>query len=154
VLKNSRQLVTKRFNNLDLHDDNLVSVSIHPPHSRKNSARIDLEFQDDASGKRKLLSFRHCANVRYLMDFDVLADNSFAQTDHASSFDDAKRMRKFIRAQMANWHTQYMPPTPKDKPIRKKLSSLDKYALFRITFFGGVVEILATNFVLSRSGKS
>jgi hypothetical protein len=60
-------------------------------------------------------------------------------------------MAKLIRSQMAHWHTQYMPSCPKDQPIRKKLASLDKYVLFRITFFGGIVEILAKNFVLSRS---
>jgi hypothetical protein len=151
VRKSNRQAVIKKFNGLDIHDDDLVSVNVHPPRSRRNSALIEFEFQDDSTGKRQLVSFRGCANVRYLMDFDVLTDNSFAQTDRASSFGDVGRMAKLIRSQMAHWHTQYMPSCPKDQPIRKKLASLDKYVLFRITFFGGIVEILAKNFVLSRS---
>jgi hypothetical protein len=65
VRKSSRQAVIKKFNGLDIHDDDLVSVSVHPPRSRRNSALIDFEFQDDSTGKRKLLSFRGCANVRY-----------------------------------------------------------------------------------------
>lgn len=150
--ENSARLVSRRFNDLDLHDDNLVSVNIHPPRRSRDSARIDFEFRDDSTRRRKSLSFRGCANVRYLMDFDVLASNWFAQTKQALSHVDPTKMRKIIRAQMAHWHTRYMPPAPKNKPIRKKLSSLGSYTFFRITFFGGVVEIIAKDFVFSHRG--
>jgi hypothetical protein len=150
----SRQFVIKRFNDLDLHDDNLLSVTVHPPHSSRNSTRIDFDFQDDSTGGRKLLSFRGCANIRYVMDFDVLSSNWFAQTKQTVSHAETEKIRKLIKAQMAYWHVRYMPPAPKDKPIRKKLSSLSTYALFRIAFFGGIVEILAKDFILSRKRKS
>jgi hypothetical protein len=52
---------------------------------------------------------------------------------------------------MPHWNVKYMPPLPKDKPIRKKLSSLSSYRLFKITFFGGAAEILAKKVVLHSS---
>jgi hypothetical protein len=142
--------IVEKFNKLDFHDDGLKSVRIHRLNKKANSANVDLEFRDDSTGAAKLLSFRGCGNLRYVMDFDVLAGNWFAQTEKGAAINDAGRMHKFVRAQMPHWHVRYMPPSPKDKPIRKKMSSITKYALFRVTFFGGTVEVLARSFTLRR----
>ncbi len=144
--------VGARFRKLDFHDDNLVSVKICPPPTGTSTARIDFEFQDDSTGATKLVSFRQCANLRYVMDFDVLTANWFAQTKCFAVKDDADQARKFIRSQMAHWRVKYMPPMPKDKPIRKKLSEIRSYHLFRIEFFGGTAEILAKNFSVKEIG--
>lgn len=151
--KNKKGGLVEKFNSLDFHDDGLKSVKIHPLNKRASSPSIDLEFRDDATGATKLLSFRGCGNLRYVMDFDVLAANWFAQTEKGAAISDTGRMQKFVRAQIPHWHVTYMPPSPKDKPIRKKLSSLRNYALFRVTFFGGTVEVLAKSFTLRRAGK-
>jgi hypothetical protein len=60
---------------LDLHDDTLLSVCIRLSSTKTNATEIDFRFCDDSTEKEKIVSFRACANVRYIMDFDVLADN-------------------------------------------------------------------------------
>jgi len=153
MTKNKAEPVVKKFNKLDLHDDGLKAIRIHPLNKRTNSVNVDLEFQDDSTGGVKLLSFRRCGNLRYIMDFDVLAANWFAQTEKGAATSDGERLRKFIQAQKSHWHVTYMPPSPKDKPIRKKLFSLRSYALFKVTFFGGTIEVLAKSFTFRRAGN-
>lgn len=135
---------------LNLHDRNLVSVTVRLPKSRTNTTRIEFLFRDDESGQPKRLSFEGCANIRYIMDFDVLTANWFAQTERFDREADPIRMRRFVQTQISHWHVRYMPPQPKDKPIRKKLSSIRSYRLFRIRFFGGTAEILAKNLSVDR----
>ena len=145
-----KNVVVERFNKLDFHDDALLSFDIHPPRRRGNSTKIDFAFRDDATGDVKLLSFLTCANFRFVMDFDVLADRWFFGTAGSVAKSDPQRLRRFVRAQMSHWRTAYMAPMPKDKPIRKKLVSIRTYILFQVAFFGGTVEVLAKNYKLSR----
>src|SRR5690348_1536402 len=114
-----------KFNHLDFHDDGLISVTVHAPgDGGANSAKIEIEFQDDSTGARKLLSFAGCGNLRYIMDFDVLKDNRFAQTKKANSANKISDLKRFVRSQTPHWHVKYMPPSPKDNPIKKKLSRI------------------------------
>jgi len=146
----NKDAVADRFNRLSFHDDALLSVNIHAPRRRNNFTKIDFKFQDDATEAVKTLSFHTCANFRFVMDFDVLAYTWFFGTEGSVAKTDVQRMRKFVRAQMSHWRTTYMPPMPKDKPIRKKMASIRSYILFRVTFFGGTVEALAKNYKLTR----
>jgi hypothetical protein len=136
------------FGKLNFHDDALRFVEIHPGTKRKGEAKITFGFRDYGSGKPKVLSFHGCANLRCVLDFDVLADNWFAQTEGVAHLDDPRKMEKFVHAQTTHWHTRYMPPMPKDKPVRKKLASIRKFHLFKITFFGGTFEVLAKRCVI------
>jgi hypothetical protein len=148
--RTNKDVVADRFSKLDFHDDGLTSLRIHPPQSQNNFTRIEFEFQDDSTDSPKVLSFHSCANFRFVMDFDVLADNwHFGNTEASVAKTEVARMRKFVKAQMSHWRTTYMPPTPKDKPIRKKLESIRSYILFRVAFFGGTAEVLAKNYRLS-----
>jgi len=142
-MKRAEGPMSERFSALDFHDDILVRIAIHPPKGRKSRAGIDLEFRDDATGKKKMVRFLGCGNILYAMDFDVLSSNWFAQTDRLSATNDAEQMRRFVERQARHWHTKYMPPQEIDAPIRGKLRSIHAYRLFRITFFGGTLEILA-----------
>jgi hypothetical protein len=153
VKKIEKDAVARRFNRVGLHDDSLICVKISAPRTRRNIARIDFEFRDVATNAKKMLSFHGCANLRYIMDFDVLANNRFAQTEQTKCNADTKRMKEFIRAQMPHWHVQYMPPSPKDLPIRKKLSSIRNYRLFKVRFFGGTAEVLARRFTVKTFKK-
>ena len=136
----------RRFNNLDLYDDNLKSIRIHSLGRNATSTTVTFELEDDSTGTSKLLNFHGCANIRLRADFDVLSSNWFAQTHGLGCTANVKKMKKFVRSQMVHWHTTYMPPLRKDHPIRKKLSSINDYALFKLTFFGGCVELLAKGF--------
>jgi hypothetical protein len=149
--RTDKNAVADRFNKLDFHDDGLTGLAIHPPRGRNNFTRIDFELRDDSTGSVKVLSFHSCANFRFVVDFDVLADNWYGgNTESSVAKTDVARMRKLVRAHMSHWRTTYMPPMPKDKPVRKKLASLRNFILFRVAFFGGTAEILAKNYRLER----
>jgi hypothetical protein len=150
VKKSNENSVAARFSELSFHDDNLESVTVYPPPSWDNRTRIDFRLRDDSTGKEKLLSFLGCANIRYVMDFDVMAHNSFAQTNSSNATVDAGRMKRFVLSQTTHWHTKYMPPFAEDEPVKKKLSAIGDYSLFKITFFGGTAEILAKSYKLRR----
>jgi hypothetical protein len=151
VKRANKNAVAKSFVSLDFHDDGFVSLKIHPPHGRSNFTSIEFELQDDSTAARKLLSFRSCANFRFVADFDVLAFNWFGGNVAAHSANtDIQKMTRFVKAQKQHWRTIYMPPTAPDKPIRRKMASLRSYVLFRVKFFGGTAEILAKNYRLKR----
>jgi hypothetical protein len=143
-----KNVVATKFNKLDFHDDTLIALRVYPPRSRNNLTNIDFEFRDDSTTRRKTLSFRSCANFRFVMDFDVLADQWFFGTHGSRAHADPRSMLKFVRNQMPHWRVEYMPPMPKDKPIRRKLQSIRNYMLFRIAFFGGTAEILAKRYTI------
>jgi hypothetical protein len=148
--KSRKTSVASEFNKLNFHDDQLTSVRIHPPRSHKNLTRIDFEFQDDTTGKVKVVSFRSCANFRFVMDFDVLADQWWCGTSAAVAQTDLRRITKLVAAQRRHWRTKYMPPLRQDHPIRTKLKSIRDYVLFKVSFFGGTAEILAKSYRLTR----
>jgi hypothetical protein len=83
--------VDSRFNKSSFRDNNLVSVTVHDLQSKKNHARIDFKLRDDSTSREKLLSFFDCANIRYVMDFDVLANDWFVQIDTSSAKTDGTK---------------------------------------------------------------
>lgn len=140
--------IARKLIKLDIHDDNLITVKIHVPRTEKNDAAIEFELEDDGIGARKVLSFSGCANLRFVMDFDVMAQNCFAQTYGAKCFNDRAKLKRFVRTQKAHWRVQFMPPTHPEMPIRRKLAGIRRYHLFKIKFYGGTFDILARNFQL------
>lgn len=133
----------------------LTFIRVYPPTSlaksvarAENVTRIEFGFLDDATQKKKTLAFHQCANVRFIMDFDVLADQCVFGTEGSKAQVDVSRMRQFIQSQRRHWRTEYMPPFSKDKPIRQKLKSIRSYVLFKVAFYGGTAEVLAKNFKL------
>jgi len=149
--RGSKQALIAKFNKLDFHDDVLTGLTVRPPRTRSNFTRIDFEFLDHSTRSGKILSFYSCANFRFVADFDVLADNLNAGNTWASAAKgDVTRMKKFVMTQQSHWRTVYMPPMPKDKPIRRKLRSIKGYILFRLSFFGGTAEVLSKNYRLRR----
>jgi hypothetical protein len=147
-MRKAKRHPTGKFGEFDLHDDVLRSMAIRKLDSKANSSIVDFELVDDSSRTVKTLSFRGTGNIRYVMDFDLLADNSFASTEQATPIKDANKMRRFVRAQFPHGKVKYMRPSPQRKPMVKKLASIQGYTLFRVIFFGGWPEVLATEFSL------
>jgi hypothetical protein len=146
--------VANRFAKLDFHDDALISITINPPHSAKNLTRIEFGFKDDATGRVKIPSFQSCANVRFVADFDVLANNwHFGNTKALAAETDPTQMRKFVIQQSSHWRTAYMPPMSRKEPVKQKLKKIRNYNLFKLAFFGGTAEILAKGYKLSRRSR-
>ena len=145
-VKKHKAEVSQAFKRMSFHDDNLISVRISPSRKRVNRTGIEFQFEDDSSKKMKTLVFLECANIRYLMDFDVMTDNGFAQTNYVSVRTEIDPIRRFVLKQMSVWHVRYLPKKRKYTPVREKLRQIREYILFRIEFFGGVAEVLAKDY--------
>jgi hypothetical protein len=81
--------------------DALKALKLHPPSGRNDFTSIDFELQDDSTNSVKVLSFHGCSNFRFVMDFDVLANNWPFNTESSAAKTDVTRMRKFVKVQMA-----------------------------------------------------
>jgi hypothetical protein len=132
----------------DFHDDNLLAVNVISPRKTGALASVQIDLQDDATGAAKRLTVAGCANIRWVMDFNVLADNWFAQTEGFTIHHDIEKMKRFVIQQRKHWRVTYMPPLPPEKPIIRKLASIRRYRLFQIKFYGGTVEILGQRITL------
>jgi hypothetical protein len=137
----------------DLHDDNLLGVQVASPRKRKELATIHVDLRDDATGGMKRLTISRCANIRWVMVFDVLADNWFAQTDVFRVGTDVKKMKSFVESQRRHWRVKYMPPNSPDKPIKGKMASIRSFRLFQIKFYGGTLEVLAKYIRIKRMAR-
>jgi len=134
----------------DLHDDNLLGVQVTSPRKPKELATIHVDLQDDATGGMKRVTISRCANIRWVMDFNVLADNWFAQTNEFTVVTDLKKMKSFVEGQRRHRRVKYMNPSSPDKPIKAKLASIRSFRLFQIKFFGGTLEVLAKSIKIRR----
>ena len=141
--KAGRDPIARKVAMLDVHDDELISVRITKPRARRGKPALEFELGDDTTGDVKLLSFPGVANLRFSMDFDVLRQNWFAQTDGLSCAADVAWMKRFVRSQKKEWRTQYMGRMNRQKPIRSKLAAIRNYRRFTLKFYGGTAEILA-----------
>lgn len=119
----------EEFSALDLYDDELKSIKIAPLPTENHSTIVKLEWIDDGSGHTKWLTFHGCRNL-------------------ASASPDTEKVKKFVNGQRPHWRTGYMPPLPKDSPVRSKLASLGSFTLFKINFQVGTIEVLAKRFTL------
>jgi hypothetical protein len=146
--------VAKKFNALDFHDDNLLSARILPGRLRQSAATVELRIEADHTGKIKALQFLGCANCRWNLDFDVLADNGRVGNVRGSQAGvDLETARQFVESMRRHWRTTYVPSSRRNHPIRRKLKELRGYTLFRLRFFGGMAEILARSYTLKRPRK-
>jgi hypothetical protein len=99
----------------------LTFVRVHPPTlGMKNLTQIEFGFLDDTTHKKKTLLFHRCADIRFIMDFDVLADQCIFGREGSIAQVDVSQMREFIRSRRPHWRLECMPPMPEDKPSRKK----------------------------------
>jgi hypothetical protein len=86
MTRTNNHAVANKFNMLDFHDDVFNSLRIYPPRSRRNFARVELEFKDDSTESVKVLTFYSCANLRFVADFDVLAQEQRCPKSRAATF--------------------------------------------------------------------
>jgi hypothetical protein len=93
--------------------------------------------------------FIGCANLRVALDFDVLASNLPPNTSSVDAYVDANLMREFMQSQKRDWDVGYGKMR---SPLDAKLDAIDTLVFFRIQFFGGVVEIIAKEFLIEGGG--
>jgi hypothetical protein len=53
-------------------------------------------------------------------------------------------MKAFILSQQADWDVEYEPAS--SSPLGKKLKLLDGVVFFRVQFFGGALDVIASRY--------
>lgn len=139
--------IAERFSELDFHDDTFVSMTVLPAQTRDDvtGSVIELRLSPNHSQKKRLVQFIGCANLRVELDFDVLASNFPPNTSRVESHVDAGLMRELMHSQKRDWDVGYGSMR---SPLDYKLDAMDELVSFRVQFFGGVVEIIAREFLI------
>ena len=141
--------IAARFRDLDFHDDTFVGMSISPTQARGDAAGsvIEIRLSPHQSQVKRLLQFIGCTNLRVALDFDVLAGNLPPNTSRVDAHGDAALMRELMQAQKRDWDVGYGSMR---SPLDDKLDAVDELVCFRVHFFGGVVEVIAREFLIER----
>ena len=132
-----------RFVQLDVHDDTLESVCFTPARRRGEATRLRVTLFRAREKRLRSLEFIGCANVQFIVDADVLKDNSPHNTDRVGSSSNLKSIRQLMKRHRAVWGVTYANTVD---PLRRKLVAAKQLVLFRVQFFGGRLEVVARSY--------
>ena len=85
------------------------------------------------------------------MDFDVLAQNLPPNTSRVEAHTNLNQMRDLVRSQKKDWDVTYAPGV--ESPINGKLDAMNDFVAFRVQFFGGVVDVIARDYLVEAVDK-
>jgi len=144
--------IAERFRELDFHDDTFVRMDIVPAQARGDvrGSIIEIQLSRSSSETKRVLQFIGCANLRVGFDFDILANNSPPNTSGVDAHVDRNLMRELMQSQERDWDVGY---GRMKSPLDDKLDVMDELVCFRVQFFGGVVEIIAREFLIEGEEK-
>jgi hypothetical protein len=150
--RKTREQVAAAFNTCNLHDDSVHAIRIIPATSRRSSSRVELDLTEYVTNRPRRLALTGCANISFVADFDVLVDNAFANTEGVQASVDEERIREIIARGMGDLNVEYTEggQPSEDHPARLKLRDAAAYVLFRVTFYGGTLEVIGRGFKISR----
>lgn len=139
------QAIAECFRDLDFHDDTFIGINIIPTQARSDTAGsfVEIRLSSHQNQAKRALQFIGCANLRVVLDFDVLANNLPPNTSSGNAHVDANLLRELMQSQQRDWNVSYGKLR---SPLDAKLDVVDTLVCFRILFFGGVVEIIAREF--------
>jgi hypothetical protein len=125
VLRSPAQIAAE-FSTIDAHDDTVESLAIIPAPNRRTSCKVELTLFRHWGKKHRLLRFTGCTNISLVAD------------------------TKIMRRQKSSWNVSYQKSID---PLPPKLAAADKYTLFRVRFFGGVLEVIAKSYKLTHLSR-
>lgn len=134
------------FMAIDAHDDTIEAINIIPAFGR-TSCKVELMLYRHWENKRRLLQFTGSANVGVTADTTVLLDNAPNNTCGLEATASIEDIMKIMRSQKKAWNVTYQKLID---PLPAKLSSASNYVLFRVRFFGGILEVVAKSFKITR----
>ena len=139
--------IAEKFQALDIHDDTVESFRFVPAGKRGTNATLEVTLYRHWKNTRRLLIFRNCANFQVALDADVLQDNAPNNTCDAKASTAASEILGLMRQQKRSWNVSYQKSID---PLQRKLDSAERYVLFRVGVFGGVLQIIARTFSTRR----
>ena len=138
--------IAAEFSDIDVHDDTIEAMNVIPAVGRK-SCKVALTLFRHWENKRRLLQFTDCINICFNVDATVLhgnAPNNTCSVEATASVDD---ITKIMRSQKKQWNVTYQKSID---PLPAKLAAASRYALFRVRFFGGILEVVARSYKVTR----
>jgi hypothetical protein len=145
---NTAKNIAERFGDLDFHDDTFICMNVLPSQTRNDvsGSVIEIQLLKYLDKKKRLIRFIGCANLRVALDFDVLVNNLPPNTSGVEAHIDGNRIRELMRSQKHDWGLRYSGKIR--TPLENKLEQMDELVCFRLQFFGGVVEVIAREFLI------
>ena len=132
------------------HDNDVRSIKILPPRKKNDPSNIEFLFFDPDESVERLLRVKQCANLRFSMDFDILADNtsgpksSAGQTSNVEVSGCRECIERVLKQGMADWNVEYPPRD--DTPATYRVYQLQKFILVKVWLCGGTLAIVARDF--------
>ena len=147
----SREEIIERFNSYNFHDDTIHAIKIFPATPPRKLSKVEVETSKYYTKKKRFLTLKGCANISLQADFDVLLNNAPPNVEYVQAYGCGITIKEFVERQREIWNVDYTPPI--EEPIKEKIKSIDKYVLFRIRLFGGILEVVARDFAVKGATK-
>jgi hypothetical protein len=145
----NKAIITKRFEKHHCHDALLKGIHIEPAGDRRSKSVVQVVLEDYDTDELILITFVQPGNISFVGDFDVLLDNAgFGNTSRTKASLDRAAALRTISAHKKKWNIKYDAGVK--SPIERKTKQINKYAVYKILFFGGTLEVLASNFHIKR----
>lgn len=132
------------------HDNDVRSIKIFPPKNKKDPSTVEITFfdpEEGGQGVERLLRIRECANLRFSMDFDILADNTLSahssagQTSNVEVSGCKDCIERTLKQGMVDWNVEYR--TGGETPASYRVYRLHEFILVKVWLCGGTLEIVA-----------
>lgn len=134
------------FSSIDAHDDTIEAINVIPA-SGRSSCKVAITLYRHWENKRRLLQFTGCANISFRADATVLLGNAPNNTCGLEATASVDEIMKLMRSQKKDWNVTYQKSID---PLPAKLATATSYVLFRVRIFGGILEVVAKSFKVTR----
>jgi hypothetical protein len=135
--------IAAKFKALDIHDDTAESFVYRPAASRVTRAKVEIVLFRHWAQKRRLLVLNRCANFEFVVDADVLLENSPNNSCGVEASVDTGQIEAMMRQHKLQWNLDYDASID---PLPQKLADAAGYVLFRVRLFGGTLSVIARSF--------
>jgi hypothetical protein len=140
------------------HDNDVRTIKVTPPAKKNDPAAVELIFFDRNEGVERVLSVKGCANLRFSMDFDILADNTSSPTSSAGQTSNVELnvcrecLERALKRGIEDWNVEYR--AGRDTPASYRLYRLHEFILVKVWLHGGTLEIVARDIDIETRGVS
>lgn len=162
--------IIEEFKALNFHDGFMKKMQINPPKymNKKRykdvlfsqySILLDLilheipDFWEPWEPHNIVLEFVDVANLNMSVDFDIFSGNAPHQIMDAKIFPFEDLDNAIVMDNYEKWNVTYNDQEEKDisnTPVEYKLNNKKQYILFQIELFGGIIKILARDFIIKK----
>lgn len=141
--------IAEKFSRVDVHDDTIESFTFHPAPERnaRAKAKVTVTLFRQWTNTHRILTLTDCRNIDFVVDADVLKDNSPINTALLEATADVDAIEAVMRKQKREWNVSYEKSID---PMPAKLTGAGRHVIFRVQLFGGRLVVVARSFNIKR----